>query len=93
MDLNLKTLHTAVRIRLALAGQLLLTREERYAAVVSAIDKAEASDARANFARSKGFHHTAGLLDRLVDANIEEIDRLLALPNHPEDTTDWRLRA
>jgi hypothetical protein len=85
--MELKELHTADTIRHALAGHLLLTNEERYAAVVSSIKKVEASLARANCARSKGFHYTADLLDRLVDANMEEIDRLLALPTIQEDTT------
>lgn len=87
--MELKELHTADTIRHAMEGHILLTKEERYAAVASAIEKVEKSNARANCARSKGFHNTADILDRLTDTNIEEVDRLLALPIIDDDNSDW----
>lgn len=87
--MDIKKLHAADAIRHAIAGHILLSKEERDAAVASLIEKVEKANIRANSARAKGFYHTADIIDRLVDSNLEEVDKLLSLPVICDEPYSW----
>ena len=89
--MNTKELWAADKMRLAISGRIAFTKDIRDKAIIDFIEKVEADNARANAARAKGLHCTANLLDRMVDAKMEEIDRMLSLPITTEDTSSWSI--
>jgi len=78
--MDLKTLHSADRVRHALAGQIVLTNDERDDAILAAIAKVERAALLANAAHEHGFRASEELWDKLADTHFDLAQRLLALP-------------